>query len=263
MKRSILVAACLLALCSCAGGGGAAVQPAPAPGQPAPSPGGAAKPQLGLLRSASGVPLGVEVSWPRVDVAGVQGYYIYRGTASFPDGPPTGFEGKRVNGGNLVNSGNPGSGTSTQTFDDLFSAAVGTEYYYRVTVVNATGDESDFSAELNITIAQQSIDTVSQTGGDIGDQVTIDGSWFGSSRNGDQVFFSDSTGSIDVPVAAGDYVSWSQTEIVVKVPYGAADGSLQVNILDLPAGADQDSAQSDPIKILLPPPPGWGGIGQL
>jgi hypothetical protein len=232
MTRSFLVAACLACLCSCGGGGASPhLQPTPPVGQPiAGQPVTGGDLTLGILRSASGLPLGVRVSWSRVNVTGVQGYYVYRDTTAFPDGAPTGFEGKRTNSGNMVNGGNPGSGNGTQTFDDLFGAVVGTKYFYRMTVVNSSGDESDFSAELSITIAQQTITTVTQAGGDIVDQVTIAGTWFGSSRSGDQVFFSDSTGAITVPVAAADYVSWSQTQIVVKVPYGAADGKVAVQV---------------------------------
>src|SRR5205085_10038720 len=128
----------------------------------------------------------------------------------------------RVNGGAKIDQS--GSGSQTLTFDDTFGPAVGATLYYRMTVVNQTDDESDFSNEENITIAEHTVDDVSQAGGSIGDTVTITGTHFGATRSGDIVYFTAADGDTDVACAAADYISWSATEIQVKIPYGAADG---------------------------------------
>jgi hypothetical protein len=209
------------------GGGNGGVNP-PAPGQPF---------SLHVLRDASGVPTGVRVSWQRVADDTIDGYWIYRanGAGDLPDGDPAGHSGNRVSGSIIPQSG---SGTQTLTYDDNFSPVTGNTYYYRMTVVNATHDESDFSNQLSITIAEHDITNITTTPVGIGDQVTITGHHFGGTRNGDQVFFSDSTAAITVEAAS--YVSWADTQIVVTVPYGAADGHLGVKV----GGTQVDSSQN-------------------
>jgi len=221
--RSWLLA--LLLLAGCGGGRSATIsqnQPTPQPGPQKPGI------QLSIIHSTSGAPAGVQISWTRVDDPEVSGYYIYRDTATIPAGDPTSYSALKVNSGNII--AQSGSGTQTLTFDDAFNPSFGDTYYYRMTVANQTDDESDFSNEVNITIALHTIDSVTQTGGSIGDTVTIDGTHFGDTRSGDLVYFTDSTGSTGVACASTDYISWSQTEIKVKIPYGAADGPVGVNI---------------------------------
>jgi hypothetical protein len=198
---------------------------------------------LSVLRDTSGVPTGVRVSWQRVAVDTIDGYWIYRatGVGDLPDGNPAGHESNRVSGSIIPQSG---SGTDTLTYDDLFTLDVGDTYYYRMSVVNATHDESDFSNQLSITIAEHDITGITTTAVGIGDQVTIDGHHFGASRNGDQVFFSNHSGAVSVEAAS--YVSWSDTQIVVTVPYGTADGPLGVSL----GGTRVDSA--DPVNYTEP-----------
>jgi len=217
---------------------------------------------LGVLKNASGTPIGVRVSWTRVNVTGVQGYFIYRNTSSIPAGDPSGQESLRVDADGNPTGGNgmfpqSGSGTETLHFDDLFSVTVGDTFYYRLTVVNSTSDESDFSNELSITIAQHTITAVSQTGGYIGDEVTIDGTNFGQTRNGDKVYFSDYTGSQTVEAAS--YVAWGPTQIKVTVPYGAADGQVAVEVggVSVVSPAGQTFDYSEPTLTTLAPTEDW------
>lgn len=264
MKRMLVALAALLVFAGC--GGGSAVTS----NNNVPNPddvyidqfvsGGGIT--LGVLKNASGTPIGVRVSWTRVDVTGVQGYFIYRDTSSIPDGDPSGYESLRVDADGNPTGGDSmfpqsGSGTETLHFDDLFSVGVGDTFYYRLTVVNSTSDESDFSNQLSITIAQHTITTVSQAGGYIGDQVTIDGTNFGQTRNGDKVYFSDYTGSQTVEAAS--YVSWGPTEIVVTVPYGAADGQVAVEVggVSVVSPADQTFDYSEPSLTSLNPTEDW------
>jgi hypothetical protein len=214
---SCVFALAVLALAGC--GGGTSIEPAPVQQEGI---------TLSVIKTPSGTPTGVRVSWTRVDDPDVGGYYIYRDVATIPAGDPTGHDSLRVNNGDMIDQS--GNGSETLTFDDVFNPAVGETFYYRMTVVNQTDDESNFSNEENITIGEHTIDDVTQAGGSIGDTVTITGTHFGAARNGDLVYFTDSSGSTTVAAAAGDYISWDQTQIEVKIPYGAADGPVAVSI---------------------------------
>lgn len=259
LKRLLLIIFAL-ALASCGGGGGSLTEIPNPDGNtytPIVSAGGIG---LGVLKDASGVPSGVRISWTRVDVSGVQGYYIYRATTSgtLPNGDPAGYESYRIDdndadGNKLIEQF--GSGTDTLTFDDLFSPAVNDVYYYRMSVVNSTSDESDFSIQLSITIAQHTITSITTTAVSIGDQVTINGTYFGQTRNSDQVFFSNHAGS--VTVEAGSYVSWAPTQIVVTVPYGAADGELGVKIGSATVYSTDEVSFKEPALTTVSPTEDW------
>ena len=182
---------------------------------------------LGVIKDASGVPLGVRVTWQRVTDSTADGYWVYRADTAtdLPDGDPNGYSSYRANGTIIAQ---PGSGATVVYDDTGFSPVIGEDYYYRVTVENTSGDESDFSNQLGITIATHTITAVTTTPVGIGDQVTIDGTHFGGSQSGDKVYFTDSSGSTTVEAAS--YVSWGDTQIVVTVPYGAADGVVGVEV---------------------------------
>lgn len=255
MRRIILVVLLVaLAGCSSSGsgfvltphdnGGNGGVNP-PAPGQPF---------SLSVLRDASGVPTGVQVSWQRVPVDTIDGYWIYRanGAGDLPDGDPAGHSANRANASIIPQSG---TGTQTLTYDDNFGPVIGNTYYYRMTVVNATHDESDFSNQMSITIAEHDITNITTTDVGIGDQVTITGHHFGATQNGDQVFFSDSTAAIVVEAAS--YVSWADTQIVVTVPYGAADGHLGVKVGGTQVNSTQNVSYIEPHLTGVNPTEDW------
>jgi len=257
--RLILILAGVLVLAAC--GSGAARLPGP------PDGGGGGTPQpipgdqpfaLSVLRNASGAPSGVRVSWTRVNISGVQGYYLYRATAAgdLPAGDPAGYESLRRNDGNMISQS--GSGTQTLTFDDNFSGDFGEHYWYRMTVVNATTDESDFSGQLDILFTDHSITSITTDPVGIGDEVVITGTHFGQSRGSDHVYFSHHGGTTpDVPVANADYISWVDTEIHVRVPYGAADGPLGVKISTTQVNSDDDVAYREPVVTDMNPEEDW------
>jgi len=182
-----------------------------------------------ILRDASGLPIGVQLTWDRqADAAG--GYNVYRDTSSMSDGQSD--SSKKVNASAIAN---PGSGASV-TWNDIYfgsglppaegSPTWGTTYYYRTTNINDTSDESDVSNELNITIGIDfSISALNPDTESILDAVEIQGNGFGSSeKTGDKVQFRDSATSwIDAAIT-----SWSDTSINVTVPTGAITGHVRV-----------------------------------
>lgn len=262
MRKVIIGILALLALVGCGGGGGDVTQVEQMPAQEQglllinqQSTDGNLV--LGVIKDASGAPVGVQIQWTRVDVPGVLGYYIYRDTVSLPGGNPAGQESKRINGGSII--GQSGSGTQTLTFDDIMTPppSVNDQFFYRMTVVNATSDESDMSNELSITIAQHSIITVTQTGGSIGDTVTINGDNFGSTEEAtDFVYFTNSSGTTNVEA---NVTSWSPTVIECEIPYGAADGLVGVQIAGVlvlaPAGQEID--YNEPNITTISPNEDW------
>lgn len=256
MRQLVTLTLLSLLLAGCGGGAAQVELGNGAPASPAVTP---EIPQNGLaltlLRSTSGEPQGVRISWTRVDVAGVLGYYIYRDSSSLPSGDPAGHESKRINGGNRIDQS--GSGTETLTFDDLFYPDFGQTFYYRMTVVNSTSDESDFSNQASITIAQHTITDVSQAGSSIGDEVTITGTHFGDDQEDDEVLFTNASGN--TVVVATDYVSWSMTEIVVEIPYGAADGRIGVKVDGATVYSDASNhiTYNEPSITTLTPTEDW------
>jgi len=244
----ILVLLIPLVLGSCGGGGGGGSTPSVGPNAPQGPADEPTKPigdgfnlRAIVIKNAQGVPTGVRVTWDRVDDDRAQGYYLYRDDESIPGGNPEGHEDKRVNGGNMIDQ--PDSGDSV-TFDDEFNPDYNTTWYYRVTVVNSTDDESDFSNELNITIVEFSFDSFDPTEGTVNDSVTLYGDNFGVyDEDDDHVYFT-APGS-DWIEATVD--SWEDEEIEVKVPVGAVTGPIRVKISDNPSDSDTDFTVLAPV----------------
>jgi hypothetical protein len=223
----ILVLMLLTALVfSCGGGGGSSIQPGinPDPVQNPSDPGQQPfRMHAELIKNASGVPTGVRVSWTRVTASTAVGYYLYRDDATIPSGNPAGYEALRVNGGEMIDQ--PGSGT-TVTFDDSFDPAIGSEWYYRLTVVNDTDDESDFSNELSITISSFDFTGFAPSSGTVGDAVVLSGTNFGEDvPSEDKVYFTGVSDWIEATVTG-----WAQDEITATVPVGAITGPIRVEI---------------------------------
>lgn len=184
-----------------------------------------------LLKTPQGVPSGVHVSWERVTAASAVGYYLYRDDATIPSGNPEGYESLRVNGGDLIDQ--PGSGDYV-TFDDVFDPDLDSTWYYRLTVVNDTDDESDFSDELSVTIVDFEFEDFDPASGTVGDTVTLSGTNFGEDEpTEDVVYFSGVSDWVEATIT-----DWSQTEIEVTVPVGAVTGPIRVEI----GGLYQDSS---------------------
>jgi hypothetical protein len=188
------------------------------------------------VKTASGAPVGIYVTWTRTAVPDVQGYYLYRDTQSIPLPPPdqTLNPALRVNGGNVI--GQPGSGTYV-TFNDVFSLLVGQTYYYRVTVVDSLGQESYPSNEQSWTVHGQHVSSFSPASVYWGDELTLTGDTFGPYAPAtDSVLFDAHAGG-QLP---GAVQSWSETEVKVTVPAGAATGRVSVVINGTIAQTDTD-----------------------
>ena len=236
---------------SCGGGGGGSisgVQPGtPSPTNESPAPrGDGFNLRAIVIKGSHGLPTGIKVTWDRVTDPRAIGYYLYRRDQSFPDGDPAGFESYRVNNGEMIDQ--PDSG-DTVTFDDAFNPDVGTTWYYRVTVVNNTNDESDFSNEISVTIAEFTFDSFSPTEGTVNDQVTLYGTNFGiHDETADHVYFTGVTDWVEATI-----ISWEQTEIKVEVPVGAVTGPIRVKIADTAVDSDNDFTVLAPVLDSVSP----------
>lgn len=227
----LLIAA---AVFSCGGGGSSSIQPGinPDPVQNPADPGQQPfRMHAELIKNPSGVPTGVRVSWTRVTASTAVGYYLYRDDETIPSGNPEGYESLRVNGGEMIDQ--PESGT-TVTFDDSFDPAIDSKWYYRLTVVNDTDDESDFSNELSITISSFDFTGFSPSSGTVGDDVVLDGTDFGVHDDAeDAVYFTGVSDWIEATIT-----DWEQDEITVTVPVGAITGPIRVEV----GGLHEDSS---------------------
>ena len=76
------------------------------------------------------------------------------------------------------------------------------------------------NTNLNFTIPDPKVISVTPTSGGVGTQVTINGSGFRSSQGASSVLFNGNTASI---------VSWSDTQIVANVPAGAKTGPVKIS----------------------------------
>ena len=237
---------------SCGGGGGgglqrAGVQPevVPLPENQYPST-GHIKLRGQLLKTPQGVPSGVRVSWERVTASTAIGYYLYRDDESIPAGNPEDYEDLRVNGGEMIDQ--PGSG-DTVTFDDIFDPAIDSTWYYRLTVVNDTYDESDFSNQLSVTIVDFEFDSFDPTEGTVGDTVILSGTNFGESEETeDKVYFTGVSDWVEATIT-----DWSQTEVDVSVPVGAVTGPIRVEIGGLYEDSDDDYTVLAPVVDSINP----------
>jgi len=205
------------------------------------------------VKTASGAPVGIYVTWTRTAVPGVQGYYLYRDTQSIPPPPPdqTLDPALRANGGNIV--AQPGSGTYV-TFNDVFSLLVGQTYYYRVTVVDSLGQESYPSNEQSWTVHGQHVSSFSPATVYWGDELTLGGDTFGPYTPAtDSVLFKAHLGG----QFASTVQSWSETEIKVTVPVGATTGRVSVVINGTIAQTDEDVVVANAYVGELDPPVGF------
>lgn len=229
----LLIAA---AVFSCGGGGGSSIQPGinPDPVQNPADPGQQPfRMRAELIKNALGVPTGVRVIWTRVTASTAVGYYLYRDDETIPAGNPQGFEALRVNGGQIIDQ--PSSGTSV-SFDDSFDPAIDSKWYYRLTVVNDTDDESDFSNELSITISSFDFTGFAPSSGTVGDDVVLSGTNFGVHEiTEDKVYFTGVSDWIEATIT-----DWKQEEITVTVPVGAVTGPIRVEV----GGLHDDSSSN-------------------
>jgi len=246
----LLIVAALAAGCSAgsgpAGPGGGANKPAqPADGLSA-----------NVLHGASGVPAGVRLSWTSL-TGDVVGYHVYKADAPIPDSA-LGNNGYWLDvGGNTLvpQAQNPGD---LITIEDRFAAQIGDTWYYRLTGVDASGDESNLSPEEAVTIGPFEITALRTPLVAVGGTLIIAGRFFGEQQEaGDTVqvvgvVWKPGTGFhyavLDAPV-----VSWQPTEIQATLPLGATSGPAQVTIGGVTLPTPEVLTNSDPYITHLSP----------
>jgi len=201
---------------------------------------------IGGERVVSGLPHGIRVSWARVNDPTAVSYYLYRDSQPILGNPPDNTA-LRVNGGAEILQ----VPDDPVTFDDGEflggHPVVGETYHYRVTVVNDTGDESDFSNEITYTVTGHSVTSFVPPGGAYGDQVTLTCA---------QIYdFDDAIDSVEFPSRDGmieaEIVSWdgAMNEIVVTVPDLAVTGQIRVIVNGLAAVPQDDFYITSPYVL--------------
>jgi PKD repeat protein len=237
MSRALCVAVLLVLLTAACGGG----QPAGIVPDPQPLPGAGFTAQI--LKDASGAPRGVRVKWNSSNPA--EGYRVYRSDAPIPDAS----RGDSSLWTQPTPIPNPGLGADV-TYDDLFAVALGQTWFYRLSAVDADGDESDLSPESQITISDFRIDDITATAG-VSDSVIIVGEFFGSfDPVNDAVHFPgvewvSGTGLVPVLIPAA-INTWTPTTIDVTVPQNVTRGPLRVTVGGLSQDSSQTFTNSDP-----------------
>jgi hypothetical protein len=233
----------VLALVGCGGSGNLAM------------PARLASPEIVNLggKMVSGVPEGIYIQWTRNTQPEVAGYYLYRDTQSIPTPPPdeTIDAGLRTNGGAMITQ--PPSG-ATVSFTDMFSVVIGVTYYYRVTAVDSTGNESYPSNEVSWLVHGQTVSGLSPHQAYWGDDVTLTGDTFGSYNPAtDHVLFQ----AVDGNTLEGGVVSWDNTEIVATVPDDVITGPVLVVVGGTIASTDDDLQILNPYIISVSPTVGF------
>jgi len=205
-------------------------------------------------KTVSGAPVGIFVTWTRVDNA--EGYYLYRDTQPIPDPNPDGVidPALRVNGGSQI--AQPPSG-STVTFNDIFAVVIGQTYYYRVTAVDDLDQEGYASNEMSWMVHAHNVAGFSPPSVYWGDVLTITGDTFGA--------FIALTDSVQFPAIGGGSVAgiiqqstdWTDTQIVVTVPAGSVTGKVSVVVNGVIAQTDTDLVILNPFISSITPAVGF------
>lgn len=217
------------------------------------------QPDLMMLKDVSGAPMGVRISWWRVNEDDVIGYYLYRDTS--PITQPE--QSLRVNGGAIIHQ--PDETVQAIIFDDLFGAQVGETYYYRVTAVDFSWDESRLSLQRSIAISPFIIDSFSPLRGPVGRTVTILGDYFGDySDQTDAVYFTGvrndkGPSSLFLDNIQASIVSWENDRIQASVPLGATIGPIMVVSGNSPQQTNGDFECTSPYILSVSPDPATAG----
>jgi len=231
-------------------------------GPAGPGGGGANKPALpsdglsaNVLHGASGVPAGVRLSWTSL-TGDVVGYHVYKANATIPDSAlGNSAYWLDVGGDTLVpQAQNPGD---LMTIEDRFAAQLGDTWHYRLTAVDASGDESDLSPEEAVTIAPFEITALQTPSVAVGGTLIIEGRFFGEQQTGDTVqvagvVWGTGTGFHDALLDA-PVVNWQSTEIQATLPLGATSGPAQVTIGGVTLPTPEVLTNSDPYITHLSP----------
>lgn len=211
-------------------------------------PGGSAE----LIRDASGLPSGILVSWdPVPDGAdeAITGYHIYRSGVSMDDAS-RGQSDLWLVDELLFNEDGDGNSTvfpatalqAGERYSYLdektagFELNIGETWFYRISALNDNGDEGLLSAEVEVTISQHLVESLSEYSGFVGDEIVVYGVRFGEFDDAiDDVTFAGRVWNPNTNPPAFEnadiqatITSWSSDEISVVVPQGATAGRLRV-----------------------------------
>ncbi len=194
---------------------------------------------LDVIRDASGIPQGVRLTFDTSSQPGVAGYNVYKSTQPFFD--PS--EAVKINASVIPHMPQP-----ALTYNDIFNAIIGTEYFYRITVQDNEGDESPLSPERSIVITEHTILNVSPASGASGEVVLITGQHFGNYNPAtDKVYFwgintGGSVSSLRRPSVVlettfieAPILNWTTTQILAEIPPATINGPVRVSIDGLPA----------------------------
>ena len=108
-----------------------------------------------------------------------------------------------------------------------------------------TADGTSNAVRLEITSGPY-LSSVSPTRVKPGDLLTLTGSNFGRTRGGSYVLFTPNVW----PTASSDYVTWSDTRIVVKVPAGAQSGDVKVVVGAQSSGTRRITVEGEVVESL-------------
>ncbi|MCB1219375.1 MAG: PKD domain-containing protein [Planctomycetales bacterium] len=278
MRRLTLLPliACLLALAvqSCSGGSAGNPPVGNDGGNPPQAPATDDFLDALLLRDASGKLSGIQVSWdPVADNAAeaVTGYHIYQSSASIPDASrgdsalwleDAGFLADGGGNNTIFPHSVPGGGAKlsyTKLADMDFTLNIGESWYYRISAVNESGDESALSPEVKVDVAMHSITDVTPATAGIGDQVVIEGLNFGTYDDTiDEVIivgnqWNDTTHEFDQIDINATIIDWQPTEITFEVPANTTKGRVKVRIDGLTAQSFDLFENSDPYITAITP----------
>ncbi|MCB1216081.1 PKD domain-containing protein [bacterium] len=227
-----------------------------------------------VLRDASGKLSGIQLSWAPVEdnaAEAVSGYHIYRSDASIDDGSRGNSSLWMVDAGfNEDSDGNktifphsvPGGGAKlsyVNMVDAGFTLNIGESWYYRISTVNESGDESALSPEVKVDVAQHSITDLGSDTAPVGASLVIEGLNFGQYDDiTDKVFmvgneWNASTHEFDQIDIEATVLDWQPTEITVEVPAGTTKGRVKVSIDGLVAQSFALFENSDPYITEITP----------
>ena len=108
-----------------------------------------------------------------------------------------------------------------------------------------TSEGTSNAVRLEIT-SRPSLSSVSPTRVKPGDRLTLTGSNFGRTRGSSYVLFTPNVW----PTASSDYVTWSDTRIVVKVPAGAQSGDVKVVVGSQSSGTKHIIVEGEVVESL-------------
>lgn len=250
LKRLLTLSCALLVLSGC--GGSSAPNPSNPPDNFAPSGefGGS------LLRSASGAPTGIRLTWTSL-TGDISGYHIYKSTLPISDSA-RGNSNLWVSVGGetfIPQAGTPGDPIS---IDDLFPVVVGETWYYRLSAIDINGEESRLSPEEAVDIVPFSITGLNTSAVHIGETFGVIGQFFGQfDAAGDTIEVSgvewqDGVGFVPVMIVA-PIVSWNPQLIEATLPAGATSGPVHVTSNGLAADSPDVLTNADPYIESLSP----------